>query len=519
MVTSLSTNLYLVWLAILIALGFVLVIATPLGTPVKNYLALTSKFTTPSIPLFMTVQEYEPTGFNFNFGSAGFGIIGASLGGVSVIIWLVLVVFTLLALVAIFKRDSNSSVLSFWIIWPLAIGAMIEIKYLPHFGVAYILALVAIFGELYMFLRGSDQAVLVLFAIAIVIVIFESFSYISVFAAAGGNCTTVSQNNPLGASMFCNVVPNYWLNALSWMKKNVGPDGPRVLAWWDYGDWINWFGNSNAVLRGDNAVATLDYATAARFVLGPQLGYGESNLANFSNEVQAKYVLFDDQLTAKWQALNFLACVHANQTSRAFAISQANGTGEPYALGTSQCEQEHSPAILLVPTNTSSIDSYCSLQKKNMTFVKGYVVVGDSFSNQTFCLPLTNSSSAQRLYYSNGTISNAEIVPVSQFFYGLTSVQGQDFLSFMILYLPNGPNSTITNAPSQFYQSNYYKGFYLGSLKGFKMVYPLPGNFVGINYANSVNPVVIYEVDNYTGTLPAHIPKPSWVLNNFTMPG
>jgi hypothetical protein len=30
----------------------------------------------------------------------------------------------------------------------------------------------------------------------------------------------------------------------------------------------HWFGNSNAVLRGDNAVPTLDYAAAAQYVLG-----------------------------------------------------------------------------------------------------------------------------------------------------------------------------------------------------------------------------------------------------------
>jgi len=56
------------------------------------------------------------------------------------------------------------------------------------------------------------------------------------------------------------------------MRANVGPFGPRILSWWDYGDWINWFGNSNAVLRGDNAVATLDYAAAAQYVLGPTDG-------------------------------------------------------------------------------------------------------------------------------------------------------------------------------------------------------------------------------------------------------
>jgi hypothetical protein len=31
--------------------------------------------------------------------------------------------------------------------------------------------------------------------------------------------------------------------------------------------------------------------------------------------------------------------------------------------------------------------------------------------------------------------------------------------------------------------------------------------------------VVIYALNNYTGALPNVTAKPSWVVNNFTMPG
>ena len=56
---------------------------------------------------------------------------------------------------------------------------------------------------------------------------------------------------------------------MAWLRQNVGTYNARVLAWWDYGDWINWFGNSHAVLRGDNSAPAEDYATAASFVMGP----------------------------------------------------------------------------------------------------------------------------------------------------------------------------------------------------------------------------------------------------------
>ncbi len=518
---SIDFNFYLIWLVILAIIGFILIYTTPLGKSVTGYLQLSSHFTTPSIPLFMTVQEYEPTGFNFDFGSSGFGPIGVSVFGVNAVVWFVLILFSILALLAVYNRDSKASILALAAVWPLAIAGMIEIKYLPHFGVSYILAFCIILGELLMLAKGKEREMSkkVLIAFGIVAVLLEFSVIINIFSAAGQTCPTInSQGNSLGFDLYCNVVPNAWLNALTWMRQNVGPSAPRVLSWWDYGDWINWFGNSNAVLRGDNSIALLDYATAARYVLGPQSGYGPANLSSFMNNVAyAKYIIFDDQLTAKWQALNFLACVHANQTSKAFAISQANGTGSPYVLGTSQCEVSHSPAYLMVPASSNNINNFCQFTNSRIEALKVLLLAQNAFSNQTLCVPANFSSGSVRLLDGNGNLTNVLLVPTSQFFAGLNTVSGQQYITFIALYLPNGPNSTITNAPTQFYNSNYYRGFYLGKLPGFKLVYPT--NFTGINYANGTSPVMIYQVNNYTGPLPHLTPKPSWVQNNFTMAG
>jgi hypothetical protein len=40
-----------------------------------------------------------------------------------------------------------------------------------------------------------------------------------------------------------------------------------------------------------------------------------------------------------------------------------------------------------------------------------------------------------------------------------------------------------------------------------------------VNFVNGTHQVVIYQVNNYTGGLPPVTPKPSWIQNNFTMPG
>ncbi|MDE1874178.1 MAG: hypothetical protein KGI04_03610 [Candidatus Micrarchaeota archaeon] len=518
---DMNFELKLAWLAAMVVIALLLVLFTPLGKPVDRYLALSSHYTTPSIALFMTVQEYEPTGFNFNFGSAGFGPIGASFYGVNAIVWFVLIVFTALAVLAVLKKDSKGGILALAAIWPLAIAGMIEVKYLPHFGVGYILALGIIIGELLLMTKGKERELsrwIVLFAVAI-IVLLESTSLISLVGASSSSCPTInSQGNSLAFDVFCNTVPQAWLSAMAWAQQNIGPYAPRILSWWDYGDWINWFGNSNAVLRGDNSIATLDYATAARYVLGQADGYGPANLSGFMNNVvYAKYVIFDDQLTAKWQALDFLACVHTNQTSRAYAIQAANGTGQPYALGTSQCELSHDPAYAFIPFSTSNINNYCQFKNSNVSALKTIILAGSQALNETYCAPVNFTSSSVRLLNSNGNKTNILIIPSTQFFAGVSNLSGQQYLTFIPLYLPNGPNDTITNAPTKFYDSNYYRAFYLGSLPGFTLAYP--GNFTGINYVNGTWPVMVYRVDNYTGPLPTVAPKPAWVVNNFTMPG
>ncbi len=509
------------WLVALAVLALLLVLFTPLGASVKGYLSLSSHYTTPSTALFMTVQEYAPTGFNFDFGAAGFGIIGDSVGGVDIIVWLVLILFTILAVRAAVSRDSKFSILAIAAVWPLAVAGMIEVKYMPHFGVAYVLAICIIIGELLLVLNGKshERARYAVMGIAAIVLLLEFVpTFASIAAANGQTCTQInSTGNALASDLYCNTVPQAWLSATAWMRENVGPYAPRILSWWDYGDWINWFGNSNAVLRGDNSIPKLDYVTAARYVLGASSGYGPSNLASFMNNVTyAKYVVFDNALTAKWEALDFLACVGTNQTSKDFAAAAGKAVGEPYLLGTSQCELTHDPAYLLVPVSTSSVNDYCHLPG-NVTALRTRMVAGETILNQTYCAPTSYKGNAATLLASNGTATNILLAPNNQLFLGISNVSGQEFLTFIALYLPNGPNDTITDAPTDFYNSNYYRAFYLGNLPGFTLAYP--GNFTGINYVNQTVPVLIYKLDNYTGPPPKVTPKDPWIVNNFSMPG
>ncbi len=597
------------WVGIIVIIALLLVLLTPLGSPIQHYLTLSTKFTTPSSPLFMTVEEYIPTGFFYDFGAQGLGVMAQSIGGIPIMVWIVTVLAVVLIAMSIFFRNSRTGILYMAIALPLMFAGFSEVKYLPHFGIAYIIFFCIILGELCYWaeqnfkigfatkkeiaaeqggqLLESDKArsaqiqalilavglfflstilaiiylfyaamsgkfkdknlqtyaygLGVLFIIAIIVVLIasqivlygESSSYLDAFGAGivalqsssqTQLCNTLGQSGAtLGYSIYCNTIPQYWLNAMAWIKQNVGPNAPRVLSWWDYGDWINWFGNSNAFLRGDNANATEDYATAAHYVLNT---YTPQDLANFMNGNQSKYVLFDQDLISKWQALDFLACIYTNQTSYQYAIAagQSQSPPEPYALGTSECEVEHDPQYALIPyaalvqsnITQQSINYYCSMSTSTEQYVIAFLVVGNNLTNQSICVNIVpNNLGVLKTYTSNGVALNAYIQ--SQNYLGIVNVQGTPFVEYMMVYVPNGPNQTITDAPSQFYTSNYYKGFILGNLTGFTEVYP--SNGIGINYVNGTYPIRIYELNNFTGSLPPINSKPSWVHNNYSIPG
>ncbi|MCL5418746.1 MAG: hypothetical protein M1360_02275 [Candidatus Marsarchaeota archaeon] len=605
-----SFSTYILWMVVLLIIIFALIFATPIGKPLRAYVNLSERFTTPATPLFMTVQEFEPTGMLFNFGSAGFGALGYTLSftnaagtttSIPIAVLLIAGIATILILISVFYRNSKSGIFYLAIAFPLMFAGFSEVKYLPHFGVAEIMLLGIIMGELmflaqnhyrlktddsrtdsilsttfkehktmfhfviilglffvfgraillvllvyflvYLYIYKKERGRYINYMLAITILlaiaslasaqfaIGESSPLLQVFAASynyaahgASACTAIANNgNSVGYDMFCNQVPAYWISAAAWMRSNVGPYAPRILAWWDYGDWINWFGNSNAVIRGDNAVDSEDYATAANLVLGPSYNYTPSALANFMNTNQTKYLLVDQGLIQKWQALDFLACIHINATSEAYAKAQGalQTPPVPYVLGTSQCEISHDPEFALVPlaalvpTNSSqNINYYCSISNATATYAKSYLVIGNSLSNQTACVNIKpNSKGVLNVYSGNGTKINAVIQ--SSDYEGIVNVQGIQFVEYLMVYVP-GANGTVQNAPSLFYNSNFYRAYVLGNLPGFTQVYP--ANATGINFVNGTYPIRIFALDNFTGSLPQVPQKPSWVHNNYTMP-
>ncbi len=596
MFKNIDRTAYIEWIVGIAIIVLIATAFTPIGKPIIKVLDISKKFTSPSSALFMTVAEYEPSGLFYNFGAAGFGLIGSSILGIPIMVWLVSVLSILLIFVSIIYRRSETGIFYLAVAVPLMYVGFIEVEYLPHFGIAFILLFCIMLGELLYLIASKfkpemeinisnlsdifkenktyvysilliglffvstilaiiallvlifkysykNKAMYSLLALFLIVVIAgsllkgsllqgESSSLTSAIASqayySAGN-TTAACNNEIGADFFCNTIPNYWISFGKWLTANVGPNAPRVLSWWDYGDWINFFGHSNAVIRGDNANATEDEAVAASYVLGPKYGFNASEMANMMNTNQTAYAIFDQGLISKWGALDFLGCVYVNATSEAYAKAAAAGTNQPYVLGTSPCELEHDPEYVLVPyvildpyySTGPSLSDYCSFSTSSNQFARTYIITNDSISSQYECMSeVPNSNGAVQLYTSNDTPTNAFLNLQDYIGIQYLNISGvkTPFEEYMAIYTPNGPNGTITDAPTQFYNSNFYKGFFLGKLQGFHQVYSYVNDTNGTNLVNYTDPLRAFELNNFTGKLPPQVPKPPYVHNNYTMP-
>jgi len=103
-------------------------------------------------------------------------------------------------------------------------------------------------------------------------------------------------------------------------------------------------------------------------------------MASFMNNVvHAKYLLLDDQLLPKWGALDFLACIHVNETNMSFAESQGALVGQPYRLGTSTCELNHDPVYAMIPVTLNNINNYCTLSNATEPMVKAILLIGTKY--------------------------------------------------------------------------------------------------------------------------------------------
>jgi len=296
-----------------------------------------------------------------------------------------------------------------------------------------------------------------------------------------------------GASFRCNRIADYWIDSMEWIRNNLN-ESDRVTSWWDYGHWINYFGDRKSVLRNEHVSKGMIGRVAHDYIDGtPQ------DLADSMNYFDSRYVLFDVELIGggsfggKYGALNYLSCAHDNLTS----VLRAPGT--------SQCEYEHSPERLVIPNFQSQATTCVISESQQTTGVYAYrATLPGMEPTPAYCvggeLTLSTGEKITPMYYADKRDQNGDLVLNRGF---LRQVErGEQASLYEVVYndapvWPDGKGgytSGLEDAKTKFYTSNLYRGFYLKSLPGFELV-----------YQSKNGEVKIYRLQNFTGNKEGYV--------------
>ncbi|MCX6776968.1 MAG: hypothetical protein NTY73_03310 [Candidatus Micrarchaeota archaeon] len=483
-----------IFLLITFASGFPL----PVGPRIWNYVVNAASIARPSSALMMTVAEETPTSGDF---ANSMGFLGSST-------WFVDILFlsSFLAICYSIYRGSSLGVLFGMMIFPVSYVGLSKSKYMLHVSFMAGVAVTMLFGELdkklHKFIKkdfGDDAAKWTVVGVALLVLAAESLVYVRPCANCfiepdlsipgplvdvvtgaldskyelkdpayasemGRNCSALANNgNLISYYLFCSRIPAYWRDPMDWIKDNVG-ENDRVISWWDYGHWINYWGQKKCITRNDHKYQDMDLEVADKFVSNtPQA------LKEYMLEHNAKYVLFDQDLVGKWGALNFLSCVYNNETSMDFAFKEGIKYGVMYQLSTSRCEAEHNFERIAVPVNPTIAD-FCEGSGSSAPLVRAR----STLSNYTYCIRYTNSSAAAiaGIFYEYNLSRVNRGIPV---YGGIQSSQGKSVYVFTMFYTndvwPDGKTGW-EDRVGKMYDSTFYQGFILGNLPGFEQVYP-----------------------------------------------
>lgn len=302
------------------------------------------------------------------------------------------------------------------------------------------------------------------------------------------------------ASFRCQRISSYWTDSMEWIGKNT-PNGSRITSWWDYGHWINYFGERNTVLRNEHASHTMIGAVAQGY-----LSATPEELRQYMISHDSDYALFDAELIlgqndlgAKYGALNYLSCAYENKTDVSTppggSVCEANQLWERIYVTTTPCTISnltrkigvtgyvmnfgsfYSPIYPSecrkdVVASNQNAANYCSLISPQARYCIGNVT-------------LANGQTTYGTYYLNETYPNGDLKlnkASLQMAYTIpNTVALGDVYSFLLLYTKDQAwveNGQVVNGYSDrkgdFYDSALYQALFLGELPGFRLVYSSP---------------------------------------------
>jgi asparagine N-glycosylation enzyme membrane subunit Stt3 len=291
---------------------------------------------------------------------------------------------------------------------------------------------------------------------------------------------------------------------MEWIKTNTEP-GARITSWWDYGHWINYFGDRNAVIRNEHASTDMIGAVADAY-----LSSTPSELRAWMLAHDSKYALFDAELIlsgndlgGKYGALNYLSCAYNNETTVAQSPGESaceadqlwetvyvsnnpctlsNLTGKTgftaYRVYAGSSALPDYPSFCMSPQDQNTL-AYCrDIIRAEPAYCAGEVTLADGQRTlATYHLDQT---------YPNGDLKlNKALMQLPREFpatyhFG-PAVEVTLFYTNEPVWFENGQVvSGYEDRKGRFYDSALYRAFFLNDLPGFRQVYASPDGAVKI---------------------------------------
>lgn len=280
----------------------------------------------------------------------------------------------------------------------------------------------------------------------------------------------------------CSFISPYWLSTMEWINENIEYDAPgsRVISWWDYGHWINFFGETKTVLRNEHLSKEMIGQTAHAYLHGDV-----KELRDTMREFDSRYALIDIeilgsgrdknsiQLGGKYSALNYLGCAWGNETS----IKRWPGQ--------SQCEMDHLWETVAMPADPNA-QTPCTISEDEglvgaVAFSSTRMEDGQTTYRPTYCMQteILNGGKQYVSYRLDEKDENGRLKLHKAFW---RVGQRDQTIVFTALYSKDRvwrgedgtPVSGWEDRTTDFYDSNVYSAFFLDQLEGFELVYNTP---------------------------------------------
>lgn len=240
------------WKVVLVALILGLVISFALGLVERAYWFAIS--TGQVVPLMKTVAEQSPSP-DVLFDSL-------SYLGISFLPHLTLLLAALALLYALYMRNSEVAMPLFVFVFPIAWRGLQTSKYIIQLGIVLAIAISIFLGEALIFFKNYFKK-----KEEIKIAKYALYGLMGIFLLlhASGPLLELINRGDLYNYLNYVVVPADWNQSMVWIKNNVKPN-EGVVSWWDYGHWINWFGDRRSLTRNDHPQPKVDHMVAYNFV-------------------------------------------------------------------------------------------------------------------------------------------------------------------------------------------------------------------------------------------------------------